>query len=506
MTTDAPTAAAPTRLRRVWLPRLLALVLGGGIAAALYVPARSWLASRETATEKAAIETRNQTIEESRSDLFKPSSGPPYALRPKIHAGARLETDSLGLRSPELAEEKKLKRILVLGDSFAYGFGLKEGEPFSHVLSRRLLGVAEVANAAVSGYQIQDIAAQYLRVAGAVKPDLVIVTFVNNDLNDSEDIDEKGNVTGMPLSRLPDGCYAGDANLQRIGYASWLRGVDLTRFMRVQYAGNEWLWRSVGPFARGRWKRYEAELARIRDDAKARGARVVMFSFYPRQLGLLEACAHLDVPYFDLADTLDIGAKKNQLEWDAHPNAASNRHFAERILRAIAWTKVVAVPGVEPLEPETLTPELAATLERESEKYARTELASWIAFDTGAKPGRLGQLVGGIEDRNGLLGARAVALLFSPKKDPKLRIQATAQGCAPPRTLEVRLGGVDAATPFELTGARSQIVIDVPDAALERIEGGCIVEVDVRDPAVAGAPPAEKRKACCARMVRLELE
>src|SRR5262245_3770796 len=300
MTTSAPTAPPAPRIRRLWRARLLALALGGAVAAALYVPVRGWIEARRAAQETEAIAARNQVVEESRSDLFKPQGGPPYAPRPKIRAGARLPTDALGPPSPQLAAEQKPPGVLVIGDSFAYGFGLKEGEPFSHVLSERLKGIAEVANAAVSGYQIQDMAAQYLRVADAVKPDLVVVTFVNNDLNDSEDIDDKGNVVGMALARLPDGCYAGDANLQRIGYASWLRGVDLTRFMRVQYAGNECLWRSIGPFARGRWKRYETELARIRDDAKKRGARVVMFSFYPRQLGLLEACAHLDVPYFDL--------------------------------------------------------------------------------------------------------------------------------------------------------------------------------------------------------------
>src|SRR5262245_52278498 len=46
----------------------------------------------------------------------------PFILRARLNRGDLLRTDSLGLRSRELAAEKKLPRVLCIGDSYTFGY------------------------------------------------------------------------------------------------------------------------------------------------------------------------------------------------------------------------------------------------------------------------------------------------------------------------------------------------------------------------------------------------
>jgi lysophospholipase L1-like esterase len=94
--------------------------------------------------------------------------------------------NSLGFRSPEIPPEKPegVCRIVVLGDSFAYGVGVENEETFSariEELDPRL----QVINTGVNGYgtaqQLLTLAEKGLRF----EPDLVIVAFFWNDVANS---------------------------------------------------------------------------------------------------------------------------------------------------------------------------------------------------------------------------------------------------------------------------------------------------------------------------------
>lgn len=95
---------------------------------------------------------------------------------------AEVNINSVGLRDREYtAERSDKKRMLVLGDSFGWGFGVETDEVFSEVLERRYPDW-EIINASVSGYST-DQEYLYLRERGMrYAPDVVVVLFYQNDL------------------------------------------------------------------------------------------------------------------------------------------------------------------------------------------------------------------------------------------------------------------------------------------------------------------------------------
>lgn len=91
------------------------------------------------------------------------------------HAGLR-DRDHTYQRSSDT------KRILVLGDSFAWGYGVEEGQRFSQLLETSM--GAEVINASVSGYST-DQELLWLRQEGVkYDVDLIILAMSGNDIGD----------------------------------------------------------------------------------------------------------------------------------------------------------------------------------------------------------------------------------------------------------------------------------------------------------------------------------
>jgi lysophospholipase L1-like esterase len=78
-------------------------------------------------------------------------------------------------------------RILVLGDSVAYGFHVKAEESFPKVLERQLVekyGRVEVINSGVPGYSPYQELKYFDEKGAALRPDLVVVSFCMNDVAD----------------------------------------------------------------------------------------------------------------------------------------------------------------------------------------------------------------------------------------------------------------------------------------------------------------------------------
>jgi GDSL-like lipase/acylhydrolase family protein len=93
-----------------------------------------------------------------------------------------VHTNSNGLRDREYAYEKTpgTRRILVIGDSFVWGYGVEQPETFPKVLEARLPHV-DVINAGVAGYGT-DQELLWLRSEGVrYRPDLVILVMCGND-------------------------------------------------------------------------------------------------------------------------------------------------------------------------------------------------------------------------------------------------------------------------------------------------------------------------------------
>jgi lysophospholipase L1-like esterase len=107
-------------------------------------------------------------------------------------------TNALGLRGPELARERDGRaRVLVLGDSFAYGVGVADGETFSARLAARDPGL-ELLNAGVNGYGTGQELLLLRELGPGLAPDLVLLAFFWNDVPD-------GWEKRFPRFRLEDG-------------------------------------------------------------------------------------------------------------------------------------------------------------------------------------------------------------------------------------------------------------------------------------------------------------
>jgi len=105
-----------------------------------------------------------------------------YGLNPE-----HPEVNSQGLRDDEVSVPKSegTFRVLILGDSIAYGTSVSRDKTFSsqleHLLQEDLEG-AEVVNAAVTGYTPYNELQYYLTRGRTFEPDVVVVAFCMNDV------------------------------------------------------------------------------------------------------------------------------------------------------------------------------------------------------------------------------------------------------------------------------------------------------------------------------------
>jgi hypothetical protein len=96
------------------------------------------------------------------------------------------EHSLLGFRGalPDLEPKGERKRLLVVGDSQTYGLGCNEGETFCDELRSSLPDV-DVLNAGCNGYGTNDSLAIVHHFGEAWKPDVVLLVFFWNDLEDN---------------------------------------------------------------------------------------------------------------------------------------------------------------------------------------------------------------------------------------------------------------------------------------------------------------------------------
>jgi hypothetical protein len=113
-----------------------------------------------------------------------------YVLRPNLDLTFQrvpVKTNSFGMRNREttLAKPEGSFRVALLGDSFAFGWGVEEDKIFARVLEQRLAEAmgkpVEVLNFGVPGYSTFQEYAQYVEIGAKFSPDAVLVYFVEND-------------------------------------------------------------------------------------------------------------------------------------------------------------------------------------------------------------------------------------------------------------------------------------------------------------------------------------
>jgi lysophospholipase L1-like esterase len=115
---------------------------------------------------------------EGAEGVYKPGTGIP---------AARVRINAHGMRGGGVTAKKPpgVKRVLVLGDSNAFGYGVKEAEGFPGVLSRLLPNDYEVLNLGVFGYGTDQAALLLKRTGIRFAADVVVLAFSAGDLSDN---------------------------------------------------------------------------------------------------------------------------------------------------------------------------------------------------------------------------------------------------------------------------------------------------------------------------------
>ncbi len=121
-----------------------------------------------------------------------------WATNPGEGSSVQVRINSLGLRDREYSLNKPpdTKRVLILGDSYAEAFQVNLEDSFQEILEKLLNKQAnhikyEVINGGVSGFGTDNELLFYRNLGKQFSPDLVVLTFVLNDVRENSFVFEK---------------------------------------------------------------------------------------------------------------------------------------------------------------------------------------------------------------------------------------------------------------------------------------------------------------------------
>jgi len=309
-----------------------------------------------------------------------------------------IDIDSLGLREREIAVARPpgRRRILIVGDSIAFGTGVDVGERFSDLLGHRLGDDVEVINAGVPGWGNDQELLFYEERLRRLKPDVVVLSFtagndiVNNALGGAlleggtkPRFQLAGNALVMiPPAPLPPPSLT--SRIKSVAHRSRFLVFAKRRLMRRSYQRqvheetsqqlhgfesyrdlSHWSAYENPPddATEAAWKVTEALLARFASDCRADSARFIVFAMplkleiddawreevikgthadpsrldmgYPYQR-LSAYCAAHDIEYHYPVDEFRDASSAGTLYFkkDSHPNLRGNA-LAAQCLRGV---------------------------------------------------------------------------------------------------------------------------------------------------------------------------
>lgn len=161
------------------------LARAGLVAGATFVSLLACEAlTRYTPLVRTAI-ARSNAVPWMTQDFYRLVDGVGYEIVPN----ATPEISNLGMRGPNrtLAKPAGAKRVLVVGDSVAYGIGVGAEQTFSAVLEKILTTYhpdvpVEVLNSGVAGYNTAQELAFLERRGFDLEPDAIVLAYCPNDV------------------------------------------------------------------------------------------------------------------------------------------------------------------------------------------------------------------------------------------------------------------------------------------------------------------------------------
>jgi lysophospholipase L1-like esterase len=245
--------------------------------------------------------------------------------------GVDVHINSAGFRDDELPVERSQRRRLVfLGDSLTFGWGVEKEATFEHRLERALDAQAppETLNMAAGNYNTTQQGRLFRDVGLAYQPDEVVLFYF---INDAEPPPEKSRAAWLGSLRIATFYWSRVKAL----LARWSAAPDWAQYYSALYEEG-----SPG------WEATRQAFRTLRDVCRERniGLRVVLlpelhqltpYRFTREYARVHESLSALDVPVRDLAPFF-AGETDPQRFWvapdDAHPNAEAHARIAEYTL------------------------------------------------------------------------------------------------------------------------------------------------------------------------------
>jgi len=254
--------------------------------------------------------------------------------------------NSIGWRDAEHTLEKPngVFRILGLGDSYLWGQGVKREDiclnKLPGLLESSLDGTTiETINAGISAYNTVDQREQFVNKAVHYNPDLVILHFVLND------VEQQSNQQGPKVEFFASHASPGRPSDQLSELSclwSWSRHRLLSYIQSEQYIRE-----SINSLAADHpgWLACQGALADIKKTCARKGASfcVVVFPFYfrldgdypfqPVHTAIVEHCQSLGIDVLDLRDAYrDFSGPELWVHpTDEHPNEIAHEIAAQEI-------------------------------------------------------------------------------------------------------------------------------------------------------------------------------
>lgn len=249
-------------------------------------------------------------------------------LRPEAVAsylGKKTEISSQGWRSPEFEPDKPADvfRILLLGGSVPFGWGVEQGDEFPRVLERmlnraKLAGQKriEVINTGVPGWKLPESGKLLLESGKSWRPDIVLLTLVATDVPTERDPGRRGAILNDQIRRLR---LARALENRYMFNTPGTTGKPYDAYADLATDGLEWVNAMLHEFDRA---------------ARAAGARLVVFDTLGRET-TRKRCAALGVHRVDGHTPWAQRRGWEVAVTDAHPNAEGHRFLAELLFQGI---------------------------------------------------------------------------------------------------------------------------------------------------------------------------
>jgi lysophospholipase L1-like esterase len=238
----------------------------------------------------------------------------------------KIKINSDGFRDYEYKIEKPPNnyRIIALGDSFTFGAGVELEDSWPKILEKKLNELNngihyEVLNFGIPGYNVYD-QVEFFKIKGVkYNPELVIFTFLGNDIENSTALKEK---IQYYTKKYKEGNLMIPTNVSVSGFIVSKANWDY--YTELQHQPFEEVWRIVdNPIH---------ELVNISKEKKFK-LLLLMFNYAPEQRErLIHTCSELEIPLIDLqVEVFKKYGEKTFIPLDLHPSKFGNEKIAEVI-------------------------------------------------------------------------------------------------------------------------------------------------------------------------------